>query len=126
MASFSNHDATKQAIKSAIEIQEAIQTANIKRQKEQNVCCSVGIGIAKGKVIVGNVGFDEHMDHTAIGMSVNMTARLCSHAKAGEILIDKKSYDEAGYRCKTKLTQPLSLKGISHELLAYSIIYKEY
>ncbi|QOP45563.1 adenylate/guanylate cyclase domain-containing protein [Sulfurimonas paralvinellae] len=121
MASFSGEDASQRALQSAIEIQQTIQKENILRKNENKTTCQVGIGISKGQVIVGNVGYDDHMDYTAIGLAVNMTSRLCSYAKGGEIIIDKKTFAHSGYKCNYTLTEPLSLKGITNHVTAYSI-----
>ncbi|SFV65954.1 Adenylate cyclase [hydrothermal vent metagenome] len=125
MASFSGEDGNKRALQSAIEIQNTIKKENILRKSENKTVCSVGIGISKGQVIVGNVGYDEHMDYTAIGLAVNMTARLCAYAKAGEIIIDKKTFTNADYKCNYTLTEPLTLKGISNHVIACSIKSEE-
>ncbi len=126
MASFSGKDGSLNAIKSAIEIQQAIKRDNALRESQLLTICQVGIGISKGEVIVGNVGYNEHMDYTAIGLAVNMTSRLCSYAKAGEIIIDKKTFATSGYKCNYSLTEPLTLKGISHDVIACSISSKIY
>ena len=125
MASFSGEDASLNAIKSAIEIQQAIKKENVLRKNQNETICNVGIGISKGQVIVGNVGYNEHMDYTAIGLAVNMTSRLCSYAKAGEIIIDKKTFANSGYKCNYTLTEPLTLKGITNHVIAYSIASEE-
>ena len=125
MASFSGEDASMRALKSAIEIQQAIKKENILRKNQNETICNVGIGISKGQVIVGNVGYNEHMDYTAIGLAVNMTSRLCSYAKAGEIIIDKKTFANSGYKCNYTLTEPLTLKGITNHVIAYSIASEE-
>ena len=125
MASFSGEDASMRALKSAIEIQQTIKKENILRKNQNETICNVGIGISKGQVIVGNVGYNEHMDYTAIGLAVNMTSRLCSYAKAGEIIIDKKTFANSGYKCNYTLTEPLTLKGITNHVIAYSIASEE-
>jgi len=48
----------------------------------------LGIGVASGTVTVGVISADTHMEYTAIGVPVNLAARLCSTASANEILID--------------------------------------
>ena len=122
MASFCGENATKKALHSAIDIQKAIIKANIQREKDGLTICQVGIGINQGEVIVGNIGSHERMDFTSIGLTVNLAARLCSFAKAGEIIIEKNTYDISGERCVVKAKKPIVAKGISKPLATYSII----
>jgi adenylate cyclase len=47
----------------------------------------IGIGINTGMAYVGAVGTAEHVEFTALGDVVNITARLASLGAAGEILV---------------------------------------
>ncbi|HET8776132.1 MAG TPA: adenylate/guanylate cyclase domain-containing protein [Candidatus Limnocylindria bacterium] len=47
----------------------------------------VGIGVNTGIAYVGAVGTDEHVEFTALGDVVNVTARLSAAAGAGELLV---------------------------------------
>jgi class 3 adenylate cyclase len=47
----------------------------------------VGIGVASGEAIIGNIGSTHHMAYTIIGDAVNTAARLMQMAKAGELLV---------------------------------------
>lgn len=88
MASFSGDESANSAIESAIAIQNAILEANSVRKTKNETICNVGIGINYGEVVVGNIGSHDRMDFTSIGSEVNLASRLCSMAKAGEILIE--------------------------------------
>ena len=121
MASFSGDDATNRAVRSAYEIQVMIQKENIKRTKNGETACEVGIGINRGEVIVGNIGSNEHMDFTAVGSAVNVASRLCSSATPGEIVIDKSTYDRASCKYSVKLQAPFHIKGISYPIDTYSL-----
>ena len=124
MATFSGENATKNAIQSAVDIQTAIYQENVKRKLLNKTVCEVGIGINRGEVIVGNIGSHEHMDFTSIGSEVNLAARLCSSAEAGEILIVEVTYDEANVNFNTIVKEPIRFKGISTPISLYSINIK--
>jgi class 3 adenylate cyclase len=53
----------------------------------------VGIGIAAGEAIIGNIGSPHHMSYTIIGDAVNTAARLMQMARAGELLVSGSVYD---------------------------------
>jgi adenylate cyclase len=56
----------------------------------------VGIGVNTGRAYVGVVGTAEHIEFTALGDAVNVTARLASLAGPGEILVTEASASSAG------------------------------
>jgi len=47
----------------------------------------IGIGVNTGRAWVGVVGTTDHVEFTALGDAVNVTARLASAARQGELLI---------------------------------------
>jgi len=53
----------------------------------------VGIGVASGEAIIGNIGSSHHMSYTIIGDAVNTAARLVQMAKSGELLISGPVYE---------------------------------
>ena len=94
---------------------------NIKRVNKGDTICEVGVGINRGEVIVGNIGSNKRMDFTAIGLAVNIASRLCTVAKAKEIVIDKDTYDKANSEYNVELKTPFLIKGISSKIQTYSI-----
>jgi class 3 adenylate cyclase len=58
------------------------------------VATGVGIGIASGEAIIGNVGSPHHMSYTIIGDAVNTAARLMQMAKGGELLVSGPVYSQ--------------------------------
>ena len=49
-----------------------------------------GIGIAQGYATLGQIGFAERVDYTAIGTVCNLAARLCAAAEDGQILVSRR------------------------------------
>lgn len=74
----------------------------------------VGIGVHTGPAYVGVVGDeDSTMDFTALGDSVNTTARLASQAGAGEILVSDATCAASQWNTAGLERRQLELKGKS-------------
>jgi len=81
------------AVNSAKEMLKALKNFNQKNTKHNLPKLEVGIGVNFGKVVSGNIGSERQMNYTVIGDSVNLAARLCSHAKPGEIVISESVFN---------------------------------
>jgi class 3 adenylate cyclase len=64
----------------------------------------LGVGVATGPVVVGNVGTPQRLEYTALGHTVNLGARLCGDAAAGEILTTARTYEATRAVIKGRLT----------------------
>jgi adenylate cyclase len=73
----------------------------------------VGIGVNTGTAYVGAVGTAEHVEFTALGDAVNVTARLASAAGRGELLVTLAAAREAGLSLGGFERRDLELKGKS-------------
>src|SRR6266576_3961022 len=76
----------KRAIEMAVAMREAAQQV-LKVWHRHGHDLGFGVGISQGYATLGQIGFAERMDYTAIGTVPNLAARLCSEAKDGQILI---------------------------------------
>ncbi|HEY7702462.1 MAG TPA: adenylate/guanylate cyclase domain-containing protein [Candidatus Limnocylindrales bacterium] len=74
----------------------------------------LGAGVHTGVAYVGSIG-DTVTDFTALGDSVNVTARLASAASVGEILVSSAAADAAGLDA-TLEARTLSLRGRAEPL----------
>jgi adenylate cyclase len=73
----------------------------------------VGIGVASGIAYVGAVGTAQHVEFTALGDVVNVTARLSAIAGAGELLATDAAIRAAGLEVDGRERRRLDLKGKS-------------
>lgn len=64
------------AVKTAIEMQQALDTYNQHRANSGYMPVSIGIGIHSGPVVIGTVGSEERLQTTVLGDTVNAAARL--------------------------------------------------
>lgn len=91
-------NAPENAIRAAIEMQEATEQIMKERKKFNMEFFEIGIGINTGKAIIGNIGSSNRLDYTVIGDCVNVAARLEQMAKGGEIIIGEQTFlQNTGY-----------------------------
>lgn len=69
-------DNTVRAVKSAIEMVEALPHLNTDGLWMPDSGFDIGIGIHAGEVIVGNIGSQEKSEYTVIGDTVNLASRI--------------------------------------------------
>ncbi len=75
------------AVRAGWEMQQTVAEFNRERVALNQEPIGIGVGVATAQVIAGYVGSLQTMSYTVFGRGVNLAARLCSAAKAGEVLI---------------------------------------
>ena len=85
-----------QAIHAALAINRALDEFNQAQATNQGTEIRIGIGIATGNVIVGNVGGPERLEYTVMGDAANVAARLEELTKElpHQTLITASTYSE--------------------------------
>lgn len=99
------------AVRAAIEIQKFCRTLNWAREKLGKKQMNVGIGLNSGDVVMGNMGSQEQMNYTAIGDNINLTARLCDAAAAGQVVMSKATANAVDKMAKLSKLEPIKVKG---------------
>jgi adenylate cyclase len=116
------------AIECAIKIQLKVKGLNEALIKEGFNPIDVGVGIASGNALAGNIGTSEHMNYTVIGEPVNMAQRLESIAANGEIIVSESTYElvcDFSDNCIVFETMPrVKIKGISKDVYPAKVLYK--
>ena len=80
-----------------------------------------GVGVHCGPAVVGNVGCEFRMDFTAIGDTVNTSARLEANAKKGQVLISDVLYERLKDRIEVNEIGQIPLKGKSNGVMVYEV-----
>jgi adenylate cyclase len=82
----------------------------------------IRIGINSGYCTVGTFGTSKHLDHTALGVHVNLASRLESAGQPEEILVSHETWSliKDTILCKDK--GKIKAKGFSHPVQVYQVI----
>jgi adenylate cyclase len=111
----------KRAIGMAVAMREAAQKLlHIWRGHGHDI--GFGVGISQGYATLGQIGFAERMDYTAIGTVTNLAARLCTEAKDGQILISRRVATAVKDEALLEELGDLSLKGLSQAVAVYNVV----
>jgi len=83
----------------------------------------IGIGIASGEVVAGCLGDESRAEYSVVGERVNLAARLCSSAAAGQILVDQATQSQwPGGMFESQAIEPLTLKGYTQPVPAWRLL----
>ena len=88
MALFQVPKGVENAVRASVEIQRAVRELNKQRDAAGELPLWIGIGINHGLAVIGKMGSKNRMDYTVIGDVVNIANRLCSLARAGQIVVE--------------------------------------
>jgi class 3 adenylate cyclase len=110
-------DAPARAARMAIEMRDAAaDLAPAWKRKGHRL--GFGVGLAQGYATMGTIGFEDRLEYTAIGVVVNLAARLCADAQDGQILTtsrlaasigDTVEIDELGERMLRGMSRPVAV-----------------
>ena len=70
---------------------------------------------------LGQIGFAERVDYTAIGTVCNLAARLCAAAADGQILISRRIATSIEADMRLEHIGDIALKGLSQAVAVYNI-----
>jgi adenylate cyclase len=102
-------DATN-AVNAAVAMQRRVIGINQELRDEGFKEIGIGIGLHTGEAVVGYIGSERRSEYTAIGDTVNTSARLESNSKAGQILLSDATARAATSRYPLKQHEPIYVK----------------
>ena len=114
-------DAPASAVRMALALRESFAALHASWMK-RGYDLHLGIGIAQGFATLGTIGFEGRRDYAAIGSVTNLSARLCSAAKGGQILTNQKTLGRVDEWVQSESVGALELKGFSQPVAAFNIV----
>jgi adenylate cyclase len=112
-------DSAQRAVRAAREMLSRFAELAHSWKERYGIEAGLGIGINEGDVVAGNVGSSAYMSYTIIGDAVNVAARLCQRARAGEMLFSralKQTLDAHGEDIGATALPALQLRGRAHPI----------
>jgi adenylate cyclase len=118
----SHPDDAYRAVKVAVEQMHALEEWNLVRVAEGEEPITIGIGINTGNVVAGYLGSSKALEYTVIGDVVNTASRLCSIAKAGEILVSRNTYEKVKDYFQLEELAQVQVKNKAQPLMVYRVL----
>ncbi len=84
----------------------------------------LGVGVATGKTTIGAIRGARRLEYVAVGNAVNLAARLCGRAKAGEVLSDERTLSAMSQDnpLHSETRSPESLKGFPEPIPVFAVV----
>jgi adenylate cyclase len=117
-----HNDDPIRAVRAAIDMQLALTEFNRTRASEGLGPIHVGIGVNTGKLVAGYIGSSRTMSYSVIGDTVNTGARLCSAAKAGEVIISAATQRFVKKEFQLVELEPVTVKGKAKPISIYKAL----
>jgi adenylate cyclase len=114
-------DPAARAVRLAAEMRSAV-AALAEEWHRRGHQIGFGVGIAQGYATLGQIGFEGHVDYTAIGTVTNLAARLCDAARDGQVLISQRVAAAVESVAVVEAVGELSLKGLTRPGIVHEVI----
>ncbi len=115
-------NAPHNAVSCALEMQARLEEFDRRSTAKGMPPFQIGIGIHTGPAVCGTLGSSKTLQYTAIGDTVNTSARLCSAAAAGQVIISSATKAKLGRDIKLAPLPPVTVKGKSKPLEIFNAV----
>jgi len=125
-APYARNDDVDRAVRAAIDMQWAVRRMNQRWMMDYSEPLQIHIGLNTGQVAAGNIGSNTLIQYAHIGDTMNVASRICSAAKAEEIMISQSTYDKLSDRSlPLEKLPPIRVKGKDEPLQLYRLHWEE-
>jgi adenylate cyclase len=115
-------NAESKAVQCALDMMQVLSEFNRVRVSEGQHEIKIGIGINTGMVVTGAIGSSRALQYTAIGDAMNTTARLCSVAQPGQIILSEATFKKVQGEIAAVPLPDVRVKGKTDELRIYNAV----
>lgn len=115
-------DDAVRSVESALEMAEVLGQFNRQRMEREVQPLAVGIGIHTGPVVAGYIGSSKALSYTVIGDTANTSARLCSVALSGQIIVSENTLVRLKNKFEVEELAPAKVKGKEKPLRVYNVL----
>ena len=118
------HEACRQALRAAAMIAANVDEVNQFLSHDLHEPIRFGIGIHGGEVIVGDIGYRDHMVFTALGDAVNVAARLQDMTKSlgCETVISDEVRATAGLSADALPQREVAIRGRNEPMIVRTVV----
>jgi adenylate cyclase len=120
-APVTHEDDAARACYAAIDIQRVLLNFNTSLKARGQKEIGIGIGINTGNLVAGYIGSSQTMNYSVIGDTVNTASRICSAAKAGQIIISENTRKDVNGLFTMDALNSIEAKGKFQPLKVYNI-----
>jgi class 3 adenylate cyclase len=114
-------DHTERAVRLALDMRDQVESLT-KQWRRKGHDLGFGVGIATGYATLGQIGFEQRREYTAIGSVINLASRLCDEARPGQVIISQRAFGAVEQSVEAAPVGELSLKGFAKPVAAYEIL----
>jgi adenylate cyclase len=114
-------DHALRAVRAGIKMQAVYQGVVRSWWKRGLLAPPIGIGIATGRMIAGEMGGSQRADYTVMGRDVNLGARICGLAKGGQVLVSEATYEMVKAAVEAIALPNQQFKGVADNVTVYQV-----
>ncbi|MCC6811650.1 MAG: HAMP domain-containing protein [Deltaproteobacteria bacterium] len=112
-------DHAERATRCAIAVQKLIAQANAHGLFPEVGQLNIGIGVATGPMLCGNIGTKSRMEYTVIGDTVNLSSRMTGHARPGEVWVSEETAKRLPQNLPAFPAEAIKFKGKDRSVIPY-------
>ncbi len=118
---FDHGDSSQHAIVAGIKMQTACAGFNSEAEEQWGHRLHMGVGVAAGKVVAGNVGSSDRLEYTVLGNTVNTASRVQSIACRHQVLVTDSVYRQSPEAIYGVALPTIQVKNKSEAVRVYSV-----